>query len=249
MGRRFAAQAGGKTSSSRPYLLFSLAIALMLLERRAGRAASALLDETGPAPGLRLCFPQRFGSRACVRCAHTRRCAAARAGAPDSPNGHGRLRRLGIGPPSKSVVHLHLRVPPAEAPSKARRMPPRMMPKRGRPLQSGRRSPLAMAPSSSERHQGRAARAAEGLQPPLAQAPTASGHRRLPPSRRLAGRAQLVLLLDTETMASVRRCGPCRRSAVAVAFHPTLGPAGAGDRHLADAAGSGVAAVDDGRAA
>jgi hypothetical protein len=45
MGRRFAAQAGagGKTSSSRPYLLFSFAIAVMLLERRDGRDASALL--------------------------------------------------------------------------------------------------------------------------------------------------------------------------------------------------------------
>ena len=65
-----------------------------------------------------------------------------------------------------------------------------------------------MAPSSSERHQGRAARAAEGLQRPLAQAPTASGHpRRLPPSRRLAGRAQLVLLLDTETMAACAAVG------------------------------------------
>ena len=65
-----------------------------------------------------------------------------------------------------------------------------------------------MAPSSSERHQGRAARAAEGLQPPLAQTPTASGHpRRRHQADGWQGRAQLVLLLDTETMAACAAVG------------------------------------------
>ena len=82
MGRRFAAQAGagGKTSSSRPYLFFSLAIAVVLLERRAGQAASALWGGTGP--HLRRDFASGSRRRSvCVRalCSHAMlRCSTSR---------------------------------------------------------------------------------------------------------------------------------------------------------------------------